>query len=63
MKNVAKWKTTKETAELLGCSTKHLLRLKDAGILIVKKHWKDLGLGRKKRPTYRWNYDRIKKIL
>lgn len=56
----SKWKTTTATAKALGCHPDTLYRLRDRGVLRSKIHYRRIP---GKRPTYRWNLEKIEKTM
>jgi len=49
------WISTAQAAEEIGCSQKHLMKLKARKSLKCGKHWIDISTGDGRRSTYRWN--------
>ena len=55
------WKTTGATADALGLSREHLLRLRPE--LKEGKHYRNVGRANAARPTYRWHLAKIESYL
>ncbi|MEG3437301.1 hypothetical protein V0288_09235 [Pannus brasiliensis CCIBt3594] len=50
-------------ADALGCSAKHLTKLRESGRLIKGVHWRDLSPADAHRPTYRYHLTAIQELF
>jgi predicted ArsR family transcriptional regulator len=56
------WVSAAIAAEALGVSVFHLEKLRRAGTLIARKHFKNISPGAI-RPTYRYNLTKLKELI
>jgi hypothetical protein len=57
------WVNGETVAAALGCSIKHLAKLRESKRIIKGKHWRDISPATAKRPTYRYNLTAIERLF
>lgn len=58
----SEWVTTAVATEHLGCSDKHLWKLRDE-LMKMGRHYRNIARPHAARPTYRWHLKRIEQLL
>ena len=57
------WVNAETVAVALGCSVKHLAKLRESERIKPGIHWRDISPATAKRPTYRYNLTAIERLF
>lgn len=57
------WVNAETVAAALGCSVKHLAKLRESKRITKGVHWRDISPTTAKRPTYRYNLTAIERLF